>query len=143
MLLTLNIEEKATSLPGSSWIGRQLLKIFHRSQMATSVGLDDIYLTAEGFLNHVKDLDSKTAAIEQAKVKRVVSVLHTFIDVYEGTALQTKYSQTLRMLYRLEASLHKVIYRDVPVTPTPDYIKQGLAHISMEARAKVMAKYAG
>jgi hypothetical protein len=148
MNLTLNIESEAREI-----IFVTKLRLFFKKALrgATSYfvsGLsrwflkkslsrhDAFILTLEGLEKHIPDF-SVTAA--QELLNQVKIVISRFDDVdeslrslnyFNSTSLKEKYKYTLKLLFRLEAKLHVVATKDVPIERIDGDLKEAIVRKS-------------
>lgn len=84
-------------------------------------------------LNHEEALKSIGYIREAIKSYEVLVECLVRLDYIGNSILKQKTKIFLKTLFKVEARLHFVINKNNPVTPTPDYIKEGLIKMSQQA----------
>ena len=148
MLLTLDINLMAEPIVKetrhSSFLVGMLSFVKRRFAKKINSQLDAFILTLEGSLQHTEELDTQMAEKLLMDTKKTIDDLFLINenlkkDNYLGDKiLDDKFQYLSKTLYKFESRLHKVTYKDVPVTKTPDEIVNGISKINKRNLSKLV-----
>ena len=147
MLLTLDINQMAkpivqeTSHP-SFFLG---VLSFVKKRFAKKINktLDPFILTLEGSFLHTEELEAHNAEKLLFDTKKIIDRLDKINEdlkkdgYLDDEVLSAKFQYLLKTLYKFESKLHKIAYKDVPVTKTPDEIINGISKINKRNLSKL------
>lgn len=133
MLLTFDLKKKVAPIHDS----------VHESKSSDQLvtlkkTLNELILMAEGFCNHVPDLNEKEAktflADTRFSIDKMLSLKTTLLKGdYWDDEVKKLFNYALNTLYRLESLLHVKSTQSAEIEKTEDHIKSGLAQFSKEA----------
>jgi len=153
MILTLDIEGKANEIQREllqdestfSEVRTWLLKRKGQRQSVNFIKLlDEFILSLEGLQGHISEFTLEDAATLLSNAQNTIRDFHILNEAFEKDVycqdpfLKERFRYLLQTLYKTEALLHLATTKDLPVMPTPDYIKEGLAKVSRETIIKAL-----
>jgi len=146
MLLTLDIYQMAEPIVKETKHSGFLLGVlfFVKSRFVKKINnkLDAFILTLEGSFHHVDELDTPKAEKLLIDTKKIIDDLYLInerlkkIYYFGDNNISEKFQYLFRTLYKFESTLHKITYKDTPVSKTPDEILSGISKLNIQTLSK-------
>ena len=98
--------------------------------------MDIFILSVEGSYSHIEKLSPPEASKVLDKTQKVISDLEKLDEkllksrYFENEDLKMKSKYMLKVIYRAESKLHKVIYKNEKIEPTDNSLKEGVIHMN-------------
>ena len=98
--------------------------------------MDIFILSVEGSFSHIEKLLPSEAKNILDKTQKVISDLEKLndklskSDYFENDALKMKSKYMLKVIYKAESKLHKVVYKNERIEPTNNSLKEGIIHMN-------------
>ena len=108
--------------------------------------IDIFILSLEGSLKHLSDLspeESKKVLIETKKVIIKLDKMGEKLNksnFYDNELLKSKYLYMQKSIYKIESKLHKISFKNELISPTENYIKEGVIKMNSLYTQKLLAK---
>lgn len=153
MTLTVNINSITQpvlhEVKRSSFIKRFFIKsleyFLNRSVKRLNRTINDSILKIEGSYTHLKEASTEEAEKMLFDVKKVISDLEKFSNrlhsnnYFDNDELKSKFRYLLKSIYKAEAILHKIVYKNKETIPTDESIKDGI----IKMNSTFIKKYVG
>lgn len=104
--------------------------------------LDAFILSLEGSFLHIDELDTQKAEKLLIDTKKIIDDLYSVNerlkkeDYFGDKIISEKFQYLFRTLYKFESTLHKITYKNTPVSKTPDEILSGISKINIQTLSK-------
>ncbi|TPG41699.1 hypothetical protein [Flavobacterium pectinovorum] len=148
MLLTLDINQMAEPIVQETRHPSFLIGIlsFVKKRFAKKISskLDFFILELEGSYLHVEELDQQNAEKLLFDTKKIIADFYIINEdlkkdnYFDNDSLSEKFNYLFKTLYKFESKLHKIAYKDVAVTKTPDEILNGISKINKRNLSKLV-----
>lgn len=121
-----------------NFLANYLEKFLAKNISKLSKTLDNSILKVEGTHKYLKDLSVESAENMLDNVKETIFKLENEYKVFEKNnffdkpELKTKYKHLLKSVYKSEAIIHKVAYRNKEIIKIDDTIKKGIIKMNSE-----------